>query len=162
MKQEILYHEYPPIFDEIVKVFPFAADKGVIFSWGDKVYFPQPTGLIPPQLVAHEEVHGGRQLNYAWEIGQREEEPKDNSIEFYLAENERSVRMWWEEYLKNPQFRLTEELPAHQVEYKVYCEMVKDKNQRARYLHRMAMRLAGPLYGSLITYTEAKKQIQQK
>lgn len=138
MKQEIVF-EKPPIFDELVKVFPEAAEKGVIFSWGNLIYNPS-GGAIPPWLLDHEAVHGTRQTDPYW--------------------NDGTIEDWWKYYIKDAQFRLDEELPAHQKEYKSYCEHVKDREQRARYLHRMAMRLAGPLYGRLITFTRARDLIR--
>jgi hypothetical protein len=133
MNQKILF-EVPPIFDRIVKAFPEAASKGVIFSWGDFIYNPS-GGSIPPQIIAHEAIHGERQLA----VG---------------------VEKWWDLYLESPEFRFDEELPAHQEEYKVFCTLVKDRERRNSYLHRIACRLAGDLYGRCIPYIEARRRIK--
>lgn len=141
MKQEIIIDK-PPIFDELLKVFPEAGEPGVIFSWGDKIY--NPSGYpIPPQLMAHEAVHGERQIGAI---------DADGDIDGF-------VRGWWASYMKEPHFRLQEEILAHRVEYKEYCKLTKDREQRVRYLHRMCIRLAGVLYGNLITYMDARRAI---
>lgn len=146
MKQEIIIDK-PPIFDQIVAVFPEAAQPGILFSWGDKVY--NPSGFpIPPQLVAHEAAHGDQQSLFS----------VDGDTEFAQEE---SIRLWWKKYLADPAFRLDEEIIGHRAEYKSYCGLVKDREQRARYLHRMALRLAGPLYKGGITYMEARRAISK-
>ena len=147
MKQEIVY-AYPPLYKEIVEKFPDAREKGVIFSWGDKIYNPS-GGHIPPQIIAHEAVHGERQFLFS----------PDGDTEFASQE---SVRLWWMRYLESPEFRLAEELPAHQEEYKVYCKLVKDRERRANYLHKLACRLAGPLYGRILPYMKARQLISGK
>lgn len=116
----------PPMFDQICAVFPSAANKGVIFTWGNVIF--NPSGVnIGEELQMHELVHRDRQ----------------NLVE--------SVEKWWERYLVDVEFRLAEELPAHVVEYKTFCRLHRDRNQRANYLHHVAGRLASPLYGNVIT-----------
>lgn len=127
--------EYPPIIEEIAAKFPQCLEKGVIFSWGDSIYNPS-AGTIPKQILAHEAVHGQRQLVDG-------------------------IEKWWKLYIEEETFRFQEELPAHQEEYKVYCTMTNDREQRARYLHRIACRLAGELYGRCCSYMDARKQIKE-
>ncbi len=133
MIQKQLY-EYPPIMGQILATFPQAGEKGVIFSWGEFIYNPS-GGTIPDPLIAHEAVHGERQVALG-------------------------VDKWWEMYLRDALFRFDEELPAHQAEYKRYCEIVKDREKRARYLHNIACRLAGNLYGRCCSYMDAKRKIK--
>lgn len=147
VKQEILI-ERPPIYDQIVAVFPEATSYGVIFSWGDKIYNPS-DGPIPPPILAHEAIHGDRQLKPPQGLEVDSPAQKDNW-----------VQMWWEMYLFDPKFRLDEEVPAHIEEYKVYKQLVKDREQRARYLHRLALRLAGPLYNNMLPYMAARRLLQ--
>ena len=51
---------HPPMIEEIRARFKFPAGGAVIFAWGDTIYNPQGVD-IPPQLIAHEDVHGRRQ-----------------------------------------------------------------------------------------------------
>lgn len=112
----------PPMFDEILKVFPKAAGPGVIFAWGDTIFNPSGI-LIPPALLAHEEVHGCRQLT-----------------------RHDQVKQWWAEYLADPEFRYNEELHAHAAELNSLKRSIKDRNQRARLMQATAVRLLAPLY----------------
>lgn len=119
--------EKPPIFDRIVAAFPKAADPGVIFAWGHAIYNPSGV-MVPPALLAHEAVHGERQL-LAAEYETQEE----------------SVVDWWDAYISDPEFRYHEELPAHAAEFRVL--MPTDRNARAKLAMTTARRLIAPLYG---------------
>lgn len=124
--------EYPPLYEEIVRAFPAARDGGVIFAWGDTIYNPSNI-LVSRELVAHEMVHGTRQ--------------RDN------------VTGWWKQYLVDAAFRLTEELPAHQAEYWAYCNRHANSRKRSEYLNEVAVKLASPLYGSLLSVEQARRAI---
>lgn len=115
------------MFDEIVAVFPNASKPDVVFAWGNTIYSPS-SDYVSPEIMAHEIVHGGRQ-------GQ-------------------NVEAWWARYLADPAFRLAEEIPAHQAEFRAFSG--KDRNARMRHLHFVANRLSGPLYGSLISPAKAR------
>lgn len=126
----------PPNFEKIVQVLPEAGGKGVIFCYGDTIYNPF-GGAIPEQILAHETVHSERQ---------------GLTVD--------AVEAWWDRYLADVQFRLDEEIPAHIMEYKVYSELVRDRERRARYMHRLACRLASSLYGRLLPYMAARRKLQ--
>jgi len=125
-----IVEEFPPIIDRIRDTFELKGRE--IFTWGDIIY--NPSGVyIGNELFAHESVH---------------EEQQGKNVE-----------EWWEKYLTDPAFRFTMELEAHSVEYAVYCDSHKDRNQRARYLQAVAQRLASPLYGSMVSTKIAKERI---
>jgi hypothetical protein len=125
--------EKPPLWDEISKAFPVANRGGVVFAFGKKIY--NPSGVkIPPELMAHESVHGQRQRD--------------------------GVNAWWLKYINDPLFRLQEEIPAHRAEYARFCELQRDRNFRSVFLNRIARRLSGPLYGGLITHRQAMDAIR--
>jgi hypothetical protein len=126
----------PPRFEEIAAVFPGAREPGVIFSWGTKIYVPDGRPL-PPELVAHEEVHGARQAAMG-------------------------LQRWWDSYLIDPEFRLGEEVPAHIAEYREFCRTNRDRNIRAQFLSSISQRLASPLYGGLVTIRGAQRLILDK
>lgn len=127
--------ELPPLFDEIDAVFNIR-DQRVIFAWGDKIFAPKQQGELPKALLVHEAVHGERQMAYPG-----------------------GVVAWWRRYIAEPQFRLDEEIPAHKAELAHLLTKAKGPAMRAHYLSRTAARLAGPLYGGLITIAEAKKAL---
>lgn len=130
---QTVIHGRPPNYEAILKVLPHAAGPGVIFAYRPHVYVPG-GGELPPQIVAHEEVHMGQQAG--------------------------GVEAWWANYLSDPQFRLDQEVPAHQAEWRAYKAVVKDRNRRAGMLDQIARKLASPLYGGLLPFWVAKNAVQ--
>lgn len=126
----------PPNFEQIAAVFPIARGPGAIFTFGDTIFSPGGEHLVTPELKAHEGVHYSRQTGDLTKI-----------------------EAWWSRYLVDAEFRLAEELPAHRAEYRQFCAQHRDYNRRARFLHVIAARLAGPLYGGLITAAAARRSI---
>lgn len=121
---------YPPFYNEIeARLHP---EPNTIFAWGDTIFNPS-GGYVSPALRMHEAVHGLRQ-------GQ-------------------DIAGWWHRYIDDPTFRLAEEIPAHRVEYRTFCRKHKNWNRRAEMLEIIAARLAGPLYGELITLESARSEI---
>ena len=110
--------------------------KPILYCWGDKLYNPR-GGMIPPELMVHEQVHSDQQL-------------RPDTI---------SVERWWLAYIDNPQFRLSEEIPAHRAEYTCLKGITRDRNALHQGLHRIALRLSSPLYGSMIDYEHAKHAV---
>src|SRR5258706_9764493 len=86
--------EYPPNYVQVTSTFPAAAYPGVIFAWGDIIYNPSDI-IVTRELVAHEEIHCIQQAGYPVQ--------------------------WWHRYLDSATFRFDQELPAHQAEYRAYC-----------------------------------------
>lgn len=126
---------YPPNIDQINEVFPVKGKRGVIFTFGDTIY--NPSGItITPALKSHEGVHFNRQTRDIVKI-----------------------TAWWDRYLIDAEFRFAEELPAHRAEFKTFCNLHRDRSQRSRFLHDIASRLSGPLYGDMVNAIEARKRI---
>jgi hypothetical protein len=126
---------FPPNYREVNAAFNVRG-KPVIFCYGDRIYDPEHTG-VGPDLVAHEQVHSVRQGH--------------------------DPAAWWKHYIESPEFRLAEEIPAHQAEYQFWAQRtcagapVKGFRSELAFHHLwIAKRLASPLYGSLISLTEAK------
>ena len=107
----------PPNFDAILKVFPNAKDEGVMFAWAGTIFSPD-SEYVPPQLIAHEEVHFEQQAN----VGGPEK--------------------WWDSYLASPEFRMQQELKAHVVEYAVFVETTRSRARLRSYLDAVAKRLS--------------------
>lgn len=129
-----ILNEYPPFYDKIITVFPEVAEmKYVLFTYGDTLYNPAGSD-IPPYTIAHEEIHEWQQA----EIG------KDK---------------WWERYLEDPVFRLDQDLPAFRAEYKAFCKIYKDKNERNSFLRFQSIMLSSALYGNLLSMNEAMGKI---
>jgi len=90
-----------------------------MFAYDGCIYNPSGQ-VIPPALIAHEEVHLERQ------------------------KKESSVDRWWDLYIMNSYYRYNEELLAHVAEFKM--QRGPDRNQGARLLMSTALRLIAPLY----------------
>ena len=108
----------PPNFDQVRAAFPKADGPGVMFAYDGNIYNPS-GNVIPPALLAHEEVH----LREQRAVG---------------------ADYWWGKYLTDSEFRYTEELLAHVAEFK--AQRVTDRNFVARLLLATALRLVAPLY----------------
>jgi hypothetical protein len=123
----------PPNIDAIDEVFhgvkARAARDGIYFCYANTIYNPCGRG-IEMQIVAHECTHSLQQIAYG-------------------------VEKWWDDYLKNPNFRLGQELEAHRVEYEKFVKDHPGRAYRRRYARLVAERLSGPLYNRMISKKEA-------
>lgn len=127
--------DYPPNFAQIREA-GFLPPPNAIFCYGWTVFAPKLVGDLHQSLVAHETVHainmtGGGHYNFTPET-------------------------WWEAYLNTPTFRLTEEVLAHRAEYQWWAAHVPNRHTRRAKLKEITNRLAGPLYGRMITKKDAK------
>lgn len=127
-----IVHRYPPNIDAIREVFPLSGQE--IFAWDGTIFNPA-GGRVPDWLVEHEKVH------FAQQAGDPES--------------------WWGRYLVDAEWRLTQELEAHIVEYRVFCKSTRDRNKRFFFLADIGKRLASPMYGSLITIGKAMGSIKR-
>lgn len=126
-------HAKPPNFDSIVKVFPTAVKKGVLFCWGDTIYNPSNV-FVPESLIVHETTHSGQQKS----IG---------------------TQAWWDMYLTSRDFRFIQELEAHQAEFKYVMEHLSRAERRSQAV-QIAERLASPLYGNMVSVKRAKQILE--
>lgn len=124
----------PPIWEEANKAFQLR--EGVVFTYGDTLYNPEAI-QIPRDLMIHEETHA-KQQEY----------------------NETVAKIWWMKYIEDPEFRLSQELEAYRAQYKYICSIIKDRNARDRNLRTIAKILASPMYGSIISESEALKKLR--
>jgi hypothetical protein len=116
----------PPNFEQILEAFPDADKPGVIFAFGTTIHNPS-GGNISPALLAHEAVHGHRQITK-------------------YTPPEMGIRIWWNNYISDAEFRYNEELLAHVAEYRAQSSLINDRNFRSKVLQSTALRLIAPLY----------------
>lgn len=129
--------EKPPIYEEANKIFKLEeSNQAAIFTYGDTLYNPFRIQLTT-ELIRHEETH----------MEQQEAHPD-------------IAKTWWKRYIQDSQFRLEQEAEAYGAQYNLYCQQHKDKNSRFRYLFEIAGHLSSPMYGSIITRSEAQKLIK--
>lgn len=124
--------DFPPNHKQLIDKFG-DIPCNVVFTYGNTIYNPG-KGNIDKFLYYHEKVH----------FYQQGENPEE----------------WWGRYLIDPQFRLNQELEAYRAQYKYYCEEVKDRNWRVKYLYGLAKNLCGSSYGNIITHSEAMRAIK--
>ncbi len=124
--------EQPPILDKILKA-EMKPQKTTIFAYKNAIW--NPSGVeIPPDILVHEEVH--------------------------LKQQEGANDDWYDKYLMDKDFRLKMEVEAFREQYKFFCEMVKDRNLRARYLNKLALNLSSEIYGKIINLQTAINKLK--
>ncbi len=144
----VIVNARPPNFEQIAAVFPMAGNDGVLFAYGGDIYAPGGK-VVPPALVAHENVHLERQRALG---------PAPGSTTQWSGADS-----WWHKYLHDSEFRYQEELLAHVAEFKV-LKASNDRNFGARLLMSTALRLTAPLYNYLPprTLAEALKDLKRE
>ena len=123
-------NNWPPNIRAIRAVLPVTRDN--IFAYGGKIYAPGGSRL-DSALIEHEKVH----------FGQQGQDPD----------------AWWEKFLKSKKFRLEQEIPAHQAEWREFLRSGPGRKQHRVRLKQMAKRLSAPMYGRLISCAKAKQVI---
>jgi len=121
---------YPPNYKKIAKTFTLGV--GTIFTYGDKIYNPDNGGIDKP-LLEHEKTHTIQQGN--------------------------NIKKWWKKYLKDSEFRLSQELEAYQRQYRVAKE-IYNKPQLFNLLRSIALDLSGEMYGNIIDFDTAINKIK--
>lgn len=121
---------FPPNFRQLHQRFNIRG-KPVFITYGDVIYNPMRVS-VPPEVVAHEEVHAERQLD-------------------------EGVAEWWRLYLEDDEFRLQEELAGHRAEVRYVLD--HGLPNAGATIDAIAARLAGPLYGHMVTFDLAKRMI---
>jgi len=115
---------WPPNIEQIKKIFDLTG-KEPAFAYGDILYSPYGNKIVD-HLWVHEKTHQKQQG----------EDPAG----------------WWNKYLIDPQFRLSQELEAYRNQFSFY----KSKNPAwMTFLRKIAGDLSGPMYGNLLSLNEA-------
>lgn len=125
--------EYPPNIAKIREFFDIK-DKGVVFAYGDILYVPN-GGEIEKHLLIHEETHEKQMRGW---------DPK----------------VWWDKYLTDKGFRLSQEVEACRNQFKYIKSRYKDKDLLSRVLAEMAENLSGRVYGYMVSFKKAKRLIK--
>lgn len=123
-------NEFPPVYDNLCAAFEIKPN--VYFTYGNAIYNPFNLPL-PKEIVEHEKIHMKQQID--------------------------SPDLWWGKFLRDPEFRLSQEAPAYGRQYQVACERIKDRNQRFKYLRQLATSMSGPLYKNMVSHEEAMRLI---
>ena len=122
---------YPPNIEKIKERFDLG-NRSVVFTYGDTLY--NPSGVtIPDHLIVHEQTHTKQQVDPV---------------------------AWWDRYLKDDAFRLSQELEAYRNQYQFVKGTVNNKNIAFSFLLSVAKDLSSELYGNIISMNEAVKKIE--
>ncbi len=121
--------ENPPNIKKIVEALGVRKPT-VIYTYGPVIYNPG-NGYIGNELMAHEETHMVQQGN----------DPDS----------------WWDKYLKDPDFRLKQELEAYRNQIKEFRSIPSNRSREKVffYIRNIALSLSGPTYGGIINYEKA-------
>ena len=127
-----IVNEWPKNIKEIEKVFNIRG-KEVVFTYGDILYNPHNVE-VHRHLLIHEQTHERQQ-------------GKD-------------PESWWARYLKDKEFRLSQEVEAYQNQFKFIKSSIKDPYRVVLALDELAEHLSSRIYGNMIKFKEARKLIK--
>lgn len=152
-----IVHDYPPNWKQILGNGMEPNPDLVIVNYGGTLYVPSGKEL-PDDLIAHEEVHTRQQKSYA--PCRSSCFSKQDTLE--PCSCHQGAEAWWQRYLTDSYFRISQETEAYAAQYKFICQRLKDRNQRNRVLMQLAGILAGPTYGNMITTQAAMLKIKER
>jgi hypothetical protein len=120
----------PEIYERLNKVFGVNWDDGIIITYGDTIYCKYP---LTPEKIAHETIHTIQQQDPV---------------------------AWWDKYIEDVDFRISQELEA----YKAECEFIKkgnkSRNEKYQLIRQNAIDLSSFIYGNIISFSEAYKLLK--
>ena len=134
LPQMSVVKNYPPNFTIISRTFNIRG-KAVVFTYGQTIYNPQ-GGAIADHLEVHESVHGRQQGD----------DPKS----------------WWDRYLREPKFRLEQEVEAYAYQYAFVKHQEWGDKTEQNFLQAIASDLSSPIYGKVVTYQDAEDMIKKE
>lgn len=126
----------PPNYDRIVATFgPLPAF--TMFAYGDVIYTKQKRQEVDLGLLRHENVHGQQQKRWG------------------------GPEKWWDLYLTDPNFRQEMEVEAYRAQVAFYALKLQRKELR-QVIRQISKRLAGPMYGHMVTRSQAEELLTRK
>jgi len=125
-----IVHAFPPNIEAIRE--KCTPNEHTVFTYGNTLYNPG-RWKIGRELMVHEEVHVKQQGN----------DPEG----------------WWKKYLADPQFRLSQEIPAYRAQWK--ATLRGNEKDKLGMLRIFARDLSSEIYGNVISFEEAMTKIRQ-
>jgi len=117
-----------PLYDKVKKVFPIGPN--TVFVYGNTIFTKK--DITDAGLLLHEMTH-------------------------LFQQKKVGIDKWWDKYLEDNKFRLSQEAECYSVQYGVYKKQNITKAEIG--LNNIAKELSGPLYGEIISFDNAKKLI---
>jgi len=135
LNEDTLIHSLPPNWESLAEAFPSirGQEQRVIFTYYPHIYMPREIP-IPADLAVHENIHLHQQQLV-------------------------TPGIWWQEYIINPEFRLSQELEAYgaQLHYwSAYRNLIFKQMH-----HNLAVDLSSDFYRNIISYSEASSQLKK-
>lgn len=126
--------EFPPNYSEIQAY--LVPEPHACFTYGEKIYAPdlEPTQDLQEHVIVHERVH----------MNQQGDDPAT----------------WWTGYLKDKDFRLTQEVEAYAAQYAYILSTKNPAKQKVAALDYMSRALSSPQYALGISQGEAASKIR--
>jgi hypothetical protein len=122
-----------PIADALFRKFPVLKDNPrLVITYFPNVYVRG--GQLPPALVIHEATHIEQQSHSGPEL-------------------------WWEQYLNDPEFRLSQEMEAYAQQLCFYDQFPNTLRKRAKFL--IASDLSSEFYGNIISHLDAETRVSR-
>ena len=129
MTPNFIVGQKPPNWDLLVKTFKVKWEETVV-TYGNNIYSSKP---LPKDLQAHETIH--------------------------VQQQSENTEEWWDKYIKDPEFRLSQEIEAYRGQMKYIKGCVKDRNIIDKARTKLAGVLSSAMYGECITFTRAYQQL---
>lgn len=92
----------------------------------------------------------------------RIDEPLYTHESHHIQQQGTNPQAWWQRYLHDVNFRLSQEIPAYQMQYRAAKGFIKDRNKLHLYLVNLASDLSGPIYGDLLRFQDAYDAIKRE
>lgn len=155
-----IVHALPPVWDSVCLAFG-VIPKTAVFTYGNKIFNPS-GNFMPDHIIAHETVHMDQQARLVPHDAEKCAKMKDPIDLCTCGAVEQGAALWWGKFLRDAAFRLDQESEAYAVQFAFVCEVQRDRNTRARFLIDLARVLSGPIYGHVITTSEAQALIRRR
>lgn len=126
----MIIKSFPPNIEQIQSF--FTTPPTAIFAYSPFIYSPLTTNL-PTHLLKHEQVH----------LNQQNTNPEE----------------WWNRYLTDKDFRLSQEVEAYQTQYRYLKRNIKNLQKLDYELDFLVSDLSSPMYGSIISPAVARNLI---
>lgn len=129
---ETIIKGLPPNIEEIYARFPdVKGNDRVVYTHYPHIY-KQVDLILPDDLVMHEATH----------LRQQEDDSQ-----------------WWDRYLKDDEFLLSQEIEAYGTQY-AYTLLVESRQRADRMKDDMAITMASEVYGNIISFSKAESKIR--
>jgi hypothetical protein len=124
----------PPIYQRLKKEFNVSWNDGIIITYFPDIYWKGGDALSK-EKIAHEKTH----LRQQEDMG---------------------VKLWWDKYITDKEFRLSQEIEAYKNEVSYIRQTVKDREKCFKMIHQIALDLSSSIYGNICSYAEAMKLLK--